>query len=289
MKVGGRPSVDDMRDFAVFADLLNFTRAAEQLHVSQPALHVKVRKLAEAVGRPLYVREGRRLVLTAEGDEVARLGRQAEHLLADLLGRLEETPEPVTLAAGEGTYLYVIGQAVRRLLAAGHQLRLVNTDATTAIAAVQNATADLAVAVSERVPRTLDTVPVASYPQVLAMPVEHPLAQRRSVRLRDLDGSALVVPPPGRPLRAALQAALRAAKVSWHPAVEAEGWHSMLRFVALGVGLAVVNGCVTAPEGVVTRPIDDLPDVRYSAIFSAGAADRPEVAAVLDALRASAP
>ena len=289
MAVGARLSIDDMRDFAVFADVLNFTRAAEQLHVSQPALHVKVRKLAEAVGRPLYLREGRRLLLTPEGDEVARLGRQAEHLLGDLLGRLEDAPEPVTLAAGEGTYMYVVGLAVRRLLAAGHQLRLVNTDAASAIEAVQSGQADLAVAVADRVPRSLDKVPVAAYPQVLAMPVEHSLAQRRSVHLRDLEGAELIVPPPGRPLRTALQAALRASKVQWQPAIEAEGWHSMLRFVALGVGLAVVNGCVTTPDGVITRPIDDLPEVCYSAIFSPGAADRPEVAAVLDALRASAP
>jgi DNA-binding transcriptional LysR family regulator len=289
MKMGSRPSVDDMRDFAVFADLLNFTRAAEQLHVSQPALHVKVRKLAEAIDRPLYVREGRRLVLTPEGDEVARLGRQAEHLLADLLGRFEETPEPVTLAAGEGTYLYVIGQAVRRLLAAGHQLRLVNTDAATAIEAVRTGDADVAVAVADRVPRSLDAIAVASYPQVLAMPVEHSLAQRRTVRLSDLDGVALIVPPPGRALRSSLQAALRGSRVRWEVAVEAEGWHSMLRFVSLGVGLAVVNGCVTAPDGVVTRSIDDLPEVCYSAMFSPGATDRAEVVAVLDALRASAP
>lgn len=289
MAPGVRLSVDDMRDFAVFADALNFTRAAEQLHVSQPSLHVKVRKLADAVGRPLYHREGRRLVLTAEGDEVARLGRQAERLVVEMLVRLGEEPEPVTLAAGEGTYLYVIGPAVRRLVTSGHQLRLVNTDAAAAIDAVRTGGADLAVAVANRVPRSLDVVPVAAYPQVLAMAVDHPLAQQRSVRLRDLDGASLVVPPPGRPLRSSLQVALRTAKVRWEVAVEAEGWHSMLRFVALGVGVAVVNGCVTAPDGVVTRPIVDLPDVCYSAIFAPGAADRPEVAAVLDALRASAP
>ncbi|TMQ90362.1 LysR family transcriptional regulator [Actinomadura soli] len=48
----GRLSTDALASFAVFADHLNFTRAAEELHISQPALHVKVRKLADTLGRP---------------------------------------------------------------------------------------------------------------------------------------------------------------------------------------------------------------------------------------------
>ena len=55
-------SADALASFAVFADHLNFTRAAEELHISQPALHVKVRKLSESLGRPLYRRAGRRLL-----------------------------------------------------------------------------------------------------------------------------------------------------------------------------------------------------------------------------------
>ncbi|MFD0541615.1 LysR family transcriptional regulator [Actinomadura luteofluorescens] len=59
-----RLSTDALASFAVFADHLNFTRAAEALHISQPALHVKVQKLADTLGRPLYTRQGRRLALT---------------------------------------------------------------------------------------------------------------------------------------------------------------------------------------------------------------------------------
>lgn len=41
-----RVSTDALASFVVFADHLNFTRAASELHISQPALHVKVNKLA---------------------------------------------------------------------------------------------------------------------------------------------------------------------------------------------------------------------------------------------------
>jgi LysR family transcriptional regulator, low CO2-responsive transcriptional regulator len=49
--------------------------------------------------------------------------------------------------------------------------------------------------------------------------------------------------------------------------VEAQGWAQMLHFVSLGIGVAVVNGCLTPHDDLVTGPIDDLPLVTYSAIL----------------------
>ncbi len=50
---------DWLFSFVAFADRLNFTRAAEELHITQPALHAQIRKLSEDVGTTLYRREGR--------------------------------------------------------------------------------------------------------------------------------------------------------------------------------------------------------------------------------------
>jgi DNA-binding transcriptional LysR family regulator len=51
--------LSSLEAFVVFAEKMNFTRAAEELGISQPALHVKVRKLGESLGVSLYRREGR--------------------------------------------------------------------------------------------------------------------------------------------------------------------------------------------------------------------------------------
>jgi LysR family transcriptional regulator, low CO2-responsive transcriptional regulator len=63
----------------------------------------------------------------------------------------------------------------------------------------------------------------------------------------------------------------------------------MLHFVSLGVGLAVVNGCVVPGADLVARPIDDLPTVTYSAVFRRGSRRDPRVSAMLDVIRTSAP
>ncbi|TDD70331.1 LysR family transcriptional regulator [Actinomadura rubrisoli] len=281
----GHLSTDALASFAVFADHLNFTRAAEDLHISQPALHVKVRKLAETLGRPLYLRQGRRLVLTPEGEAVARFARDLDARVTTFLSGIRGTSParaPV-LAAGEGAYLYLLGDVVRP------GIRLINAGRAGTLAAVRTGRADLGVAVLDVLPADIRAVHLASYPQTLVMPDDHPLAARPSLVLADLAGSPLVVPPPSGPHRIALERALRAAGIPWSLAVEAQGWPLLLHFASLRVGLAVVNGCVTAPPGLVQREITDLPAVPYYALHLPGRADDPLVTDLLARIRASLP
>ncbi|GAA1543403.1 LysR family transcriptional regulator [Actinomadura kijaniata] len=284
----GRLSTDALASFAVFAKHLNFTRAAEELHISQPALHVKVRKLAETLDRPLYRKEGRRLTLTPEGEAVARFARElddrATAFLAEVQGR---SPGRVpVLAAGEGAFLYLLGEAVRT---AAPRPRLVNGDRARTLAAVRTGRADLGVAVLDVLPHDLAAVHLATYPQVLVAPEDHPLAGRPSLTLADLADASLVVPPPHGPHRIMLERALRAAQVPWSVAVEASGWPLILHFAALGVGPAVVNGCVRVPEGLVAREITDLPAVPYHAVHRPDRAGDPLVTGLLAAISSRLP
>src|SRR5262245_28103155 len=125
---------DALAAFAVFADHLNFTHAAAALHISQPALHVKVNKLAAEVGRPLYERRGRTLTLTPEGEAVARFARDLDTRMSTFLTEVRGAAEarPLTLAAGEGAYLYLLGDVIRTF---HRPLKLINRDSTRMLAA----------------------------------------------------------------------------------------------------------------------------------------------------------
>lgn len=278
MDLRQKVTADSLTSFAVFAKYLNFTRAAEELRVSQPALHTKVRKLAEMLGRPLYRRTGRRLILTREGELVARYAREWEERMTSLVAEVHGTApaRPLVLAAGEGAYLYLLGDVIGAALTGpAPRLRLINGDRSTTLSAVRTGRADLGVGVFEVLPDDLHTTLLASYPQVLVMPAGHRLSKAPRLTVADLAGAALVVPPPARPHRVVLERALLAARVPWTVAVEAEGWPLTLHFVALGVGLAVVNGCVWPTPGLVTREITDLPAVPYQAIQLPGASGHP--------------
>ena len=265
--------LDWLHSFIAFAEDLNFTHAARRLHLSQPALHVQISKLAAFLGCPLYTRDGRTLQLTREGKRAAVLFR-------DLIDRTEALPEavrtgtqqmPQTLCAGEGAYLYLLGGAVRAYQRrSGASVRLLTRDRDGTIAAVAQGEAHVGVAAGVSPPDGIKTRTLTEVRHVLVMQKTHPLASRSGLRLNDLAEQQLIVPPSGRPLRALLASLLAAKKVPWEVAVEASGWEVMIRFVELGAGLAIVNECCVIPRSLVAVPIADLPSIRYDLVFRSG-------------------
>jgi DNA-binding transcriptional LysR family regulator len=262
--------------FVAFAESGSFTRAAKAIHISQPALFMQVRKLAEELGVELYARRGARVLLTPEGERVAAFGRelraQASALEAALRG--EPIEAPLVLAAGEGAYLYLLGPALRamsstRTSTSVGPLRLITRDGEGTLQAVRSGEAHLGVLAVDAMTGThsisggVTASPLTEVGHVLAVPRRHALAARRRIRLADLAGMPLVAPERGRPHRAMLERALASAGVRCEVVVEANGWELMLHFVSLGTGVAIVNACCRMPAGVVARPIEGLTSVRY--------------------------
>ena len=255
---------EDLEAFAIFATHRNFTHAADELHVSQPALHARIRKLEQTLGRQLYERQGRTLLLTETGEHLAAFANDTRSRAAAFLEGLDALPpRPLVLAAGSGAYLYVIGDVLRRYLDRKLGLRLMTTDSDATVAAVRDGTADVGVTALTIPPDDLECELLTQYSQVLAVRPDHRLAGRRTVRLKDLQGEALVVPPQTRPHRRQLERSLLDAGVDWSVAVEAEGWVLLVHFVRMGIAPAVVNGFVRTPATVRTIPIKDLPPIRY--------------------------
>lgn len=314
--IAAPPSIDaeQLDAFVTFAEHLNFTRAARARRMSQPALHAQVRKLSEALGVTLYERRGNRLALTPPGERVLGFGRDARERSRALVAELShrEVRGPIVLCAGEGSYLYLLGEGLRRFAsspprapteaaprapraerspsarssaeAAARELRLLVRDHEGTVAAVRTGEAHLGVASLDGPPPGLDARLLTEVGQVLVLPEAHPLASRRHVRLRDLDGERLVVPPEGRPHRALIAQAFRAAGARFRVAVEASGWELLVRFVELGFGLAIVNAFCRVPAGLVRRPLPELPSRAYHLLQRPGAAREGAVFALAEAL-----
>lgn len=258
-------NLDAVQAFAVFADGLNFSSAALRLHLSQPALHTKVRKLAEQLGMPLYTRSGRGLALTPAGESVARLGRellQRTRLFRESLAG--GVGAAITLAAGEGAYMDLLCNGIRHYLRSPPApLSLRTADRDQALQAVRDGRAELGVAPLETIPGDLRAEALSTVGQMLVLPRRHPLATRKTLKLKALAGCALIVPPEGRPHRSLLSRLLQSEGVPWTVAVEAGGWELMIRFVQTGIGLAVVNACCRLPRELKGIPLPELPKLHY--------------------------
>lgn len=280
---------EQLRAFATFSESLNFTRAAERIGLSQPALHDRVRKLAESLGVPLYRRDGRRLELTPEGLEVAAFARRTLAGSAALVARLKGATEreEISLAAGEGSFLFLLGPAIA---AFGHPLEPLTLGGPSTLEAVLSGRAHLGVGVFDLLPRGLASRPITSVRMSAAMHRRHPLAQKKHVRLADLAGERLILAPPGQKHRDIVGRAVAAVSQpgpSLAP-ITADGWSLMLAFAAMKLGVAVVNEICAAPRGVVSRPIPELGRVTYRLVWRRDAPPSPARDALAE-LIASAP
>ena len=259
--------------FLEFSKSMNFTTAARALNISQPALHVKIRKLADWLGVPLYHKVGRTLVLTPEGGRVSAYAREQKERSKDFVERLRtgSTDSPVVLCAGEGAYSYLLGPAISSFSKDGqNKLKLMTGNQEMTFEALLSGQAHLGVSAPDTLPAGLSATELTNVDQVIVMPEDHPLAGLRKIRLENLDGEDLIVPPNPRPHRVMINRMLMAADVSWNVAVEANGWELMLQFVELGLGLAIVNGCCRIDPGLVAKPLPQLPRVRYQLLHATG-------------------
>lgn len=257
---------DWLKSYLVFSECLNFTHAAERLNISQPALHVKINKLADFLGVPLYHKVGRILKLTNEGRRVRafaiEMQAHTDTFQAELKG-LSKTSQ-VVLSAGRGSYLYLLGPAIIAFnLKNVSSLRLITGNREQTIESIRSGEAHVGVAVLHATPEDLKAKLLTTVHQSLVLPENHALAKKKKIKLTHLEGERLILPPEQRPHRMVINQALLNRNVKWEIAIEADGWELMIHFVTLGMGLTIVNSCCRIPKGLVAIPMDELPKQHY--------------------------
>lgn len=256
---------DALMAFGVFAEYLNFTHAAHALHITQPALHAKVKRLSEELGELLYVRRGRNLVLTEAGEVLAAHARQIASQTEDVLARIHDPDArgPVTLAAGHAILLHLLGRSIERL----HKLaRPIHYKVgPRAAQAVLDAHAHLAVTVfSEQEQEALEVSTLCEISPVVLLPHDHELVRsgKKILVPEDLDGESFVIGASGGH-RAEIARVLEEHGVSWSVGTLAMGWEFVARLVSYGAGIAIVNDVVPEIEGVVAVPVRGFTPVTY--------------------------
>lgn len=266
--------LDWLRALVAVVDAGGFTAAAARLHISQPALHTQVKQLSTWVG-PLYSFAGRRLQLTPLGEQTLALARDVLAVVDGFVAS-QHAPGPVTpvLSAGRAVQLHLLAHALRGWRG---PLALRTEDREATVEAVRSGAAHLGLTMLPEADRTLASTVVLTVGQVVIVAKDDPLAQRRSLRVAQLAGRPLVVPPVGREHRTALARALGG---DLHVAVEVDGWELMAHYAALGLGLAVVNAYIPAPPGAVAIPVADLPVLRIHLITRKRAPKLAEVDAL---------
>jgi LysR family transcriptional regulator, hydrogen peroxide-inducible genes activator len=237
-----------LRYFCAIAETGSFSRAALKTNISQPSLSQQIRKLEDELGVKLFDRLGRSVRLTEFGQSFLPRARAVLH---DLEMARSEVAEKTTTASGPicigviptvGPYL--LPDVLRSFSREWPQARISVVEEITPrlLEKVREGSIDIAIiALPLQVHgHEFDSQPLLTEKLFAVVPRKHPLAQRSSISLRELETDPFLLLRDGHCFRATTVAACNRARV--HPTVvfESGQFSSILSMVSAGLGVSVV-------------------------------------------------
>lgn len=262
-----RITLRQLESFATVARLGSFSRAAEALHLTQPAVSIQIRQLAETVGMPLFDQAGRTLRLTAAGDELLATTRRLDDVwnrfesAIDALRGLKRGKLRVALVTTAKYFLpRMLGAFCKRYPDISIELEIANRDRV--VERLRNNEDDLYV--MSYPPDDLDIVvhPFLDNEMVVLAPLGHWAAERR-VSLAELGNEPFLLREPGSGSRRAIDDFARQAGVKLRVRLALGSNEALLELAGTGMGLAVISrhalGERLDGEGLVILDVEGFP------------------------------
>ncbi|MGN6129808.1 MAG: LysR family transcriptional regulator [Nocardioidaceae bacterium] len=243
-----------LRYFVAVAEEKHFSRAAERLHIAQPALSQQVRRLEHEMKVQLLERTTRSVELTDAGrvllDEARRVLAGADRALAAVHEAADGTTGLLRMGFVSSAALRIVPTLVLALHQQWPRVRLDLQEGTTDVQLdrIRQGTLDVGL-VREMVEGLGFAVrPITKEPLVLAVPDNHRLAPRKRVHIADLAGEQFVVFPRSRVSRLYdhIAALCHQAGVRFEIAQEAVQFPTILGLVAARTGVAIVPASLRA-------------------------------------------
>jgi len=235
-----------MRVFEAVARHLSYTRAAEELFLTQPAVSMQIKQLEENVGLPLFEQLGKRLFLTDAGEEMLRCSRavsrqlkEAEEIVEDMKG-VRRGRLQVVVASTAGYF-------APRLLTAfakeheGVTISLDLTNRENVLRQVMDNETDLAIMGQPPGEYDLESEPFMENPLVVIAAPDHPLTGSKRIPLKRLQDETFVVRERGSGTRSATERFFRKKEISWQYGMEMTSNEAIKQSVMAGMGLGVVS------------------------------------------------
>ncbi len=238
-----------LRQLAVFeaaARRLSFTRAAEQLHLTPPAVSMQIKELERAAGVPLFEREGRAVRLTDAGHALLVHARDILRTLDDAQNALDALKglRGGRVAIGvTSTAKYFAPQLLARFRKRHPdvELRLAVSNRGTVVEQLAGNAVDLAI--MGRPPSALDMAgaPFAPHPFVVIAAPDHPLAGRTRVALATLVREPFLVREPGSGTRTAMEEFFADRRAKVRADMEIASNETIKQAVMAGMGVSFIS------------------------------------------------
>ena len=252
-----------LRAFHQVAISGGFSRAAEALFLTQPAISDQVRKLEEEYDVLLFNRNKKQVTLTHAGQKLLEITRrmfdteqQALELLTESRALRSGTLRIVADAAHH--LLHILGSFRARYPGVQVSVRAGNTE--TVISSLYSYDADIGVLGEVPTGRDFEVLKLNSTPIIAFTSVDHPLAGKKSLTLKQLAQESLVMRERGSKTRQKLEDLAAASKIELRPSIEAEGREAVREIVASGAGIGFVSAAEFGQDSRLVPITIDAPE-----------------------------
>jgi DNA-binding transcriptional LysR family regulator len=246
MKPPMKPSLADLRAFVTVGELQSFAAAAKALHLSQPALSRRISHLEDQLGVRLFDRTTRSVELTLLGQRfLAQVRGQVEELdrsVASLRDAAQLEAGDVTIGCVFSAVLHFLPPVIRAFRERHPRVlvRIIEEGADEVLDAVKHGEADFALNYIGMQDPELEFTALLKEPYVLACPVGHPLAKRRSVNWSELADYPHARVSHASRNRLFIDQALAELPPLPRPVCEVRHVSTLIGLVENGLGVAVV-------------------------------------------------
>lgn len=287
-----RMTLRQLQIFNEVCDLRSYSRAADEMSLTQPAVSLQIRQLEELVGQPLFDYVGKKLYLTEAAEALQRASR-------DIFGRLESLDMQLSDMQGslQGQLKLAVESSAKyfvpHLFAAFKKqhpevnLLLTVVNRAQAIRRLSDNRDDLIIMSMVPQDMGLEFVPFLNNPIVAVAPPGHPLCQLEQPRLQDLEPYTLLVREQGSGTRKACEEYFKEKRVHFSQTLEVASADAQRECVIAGLGLALLTRHAVHLElstgSLVELAVQELPLYRSWCLVQAKAKRQSPVALAFQA------
>ncbi len=242
-----------LKVFETVARHLSFSRAAEELHLTQPAVSTQVKTLEGHVGLPLFEQLGKKIYLTPAGAELLSYSREAIQLFQEMgeamthfKGLTGGKLNVAVISAGDYFFPRLLVAFARRHEGVTLNLSVHNRDGL--LQQLEDNLTDLAIMV--RPPTNMDTINevFAPHPYVIVAAPDHPLAKRQRIPLSLLEKEPFVVREKGSDTWNSMEEGFAGRLPHITIAMEIQSTETIKQAVMAGMGVSFLSAHTVSQE-----------------------------------------
>ncbi len=253
-----------LRAFVSIGRLGSFTKAADALHATQPALSAQIRELEESLGVKLFDRSTRSVTLTQAGEDLLPVVDNVLGDLGSVVARARDVARRntgrVTVAALPSLSATLMPDVVARMRALHPGIAIVIKDALAEriLGLIRADEVDLALTSAPPTDPQLQFTPLLNDRMVAVLPPGHPLAGAKTVKLADILDSSLVLMDRDSSVRRIVDGACASIGRMAEPAYEAAYMSTAIGLVRAGLGTTLLPSSAAELRGAVDIVVRDL-------------------------------